>query len=339
MRAGIGIIGGLVGAAMALGAPAAQAQQKVRFTLDWIMQGPQSTFLRAAESGCFAREGLDVAIDRGFGSGDAATKVAAGNYDVGWSDLNVVMEFNARSAGPKALAVFVMHDASSAAVLALKASGIAKPQDLIGKRLGSPPGDASRRLFPILAKGAGLDPAAVTWQNISPELREPMLARGEVDAISSLTYTGIMSLAGLGVPVENIVALKYAAYGADLYGHTIIVNPAFAASHGTAVTSIIRCTAEAMREALQDPGPTIAALKKRDPLINPAIEAERLRLSIECCWVTPNTRAHGFSAIPPDRLAASIRTVADAFGFEPPAPGEIYTDRYLPPAAELKLGL
>ncbi|MEJ0070433.1 MAG: ABC transporter substrate-binding protein [Pseudomonadota bacterium] len=184
-----------------------------------------------------------------------------------------------------------------------------------------------------------LDPAAVTWQNISPELREPMLARGEVDAISSLTYTGIMSLAGLGVPVENVVALKYADYGADLYGHAIVVNPAFAAAHPGAITSLIRCTAEAMREALQATAPSIAALKKRDPLVNDAIEAERLQLSIACCWVTPNTRANGFSAIAAPRLAGSIRTVAEAFGFAPPPPEEVYTDRYLPPAAELRLGL
>jgi NitT/TauT family transport system substrate-binding protein len=179
----------------------------------------------------------------------------------------------------------------------------------------------------------------VIWQNISPELREPMLARGEVDAISSLTYTGIMSLAGLGVPADQVVALRYTDYGADLYGHAVVVNPAFAEAHGAAVTSIIRCTAEAMREALKTTAPSVAALKKRDPLINDAIEAERLRLSIDCCWVTPNTRANGFSAVAEPRLVSSIRTVADAFGFAPPPPGEVYTARYLPPAAELQLGL
>jgi NitT/TauT family transport system substrate-binding protein len=330
---------GIVGLTVALAALPASAQQKVHLTLDWILQGPQSTFLRAAESGCFARAGLDIVIDRGFGSGDAVAKVAAGNYDIGFADLNVLMEFNARSSGPKALAVFVMHDASSAAVLTLTSTGIAAPKDLIGKRLGAPTGDASRRLFPILAKSAGLDAASVIWQNISPELREPMLARGEVDAITGLTYTGIMSLVAVGVPADRIRALKYADYGADLYGHALIVNPAFAAANAPAVTAIIRCIADTMRESLKTPELSIAALKKRDPLINEAIELERLKLSIECCWVTPNTRAHGFSAVAEPRLVNSIRTVAEAFGFPPLPPDEVYSARFLPPQDALELGL
>jgi NitT/TauT family transport system substrate-binding protein len=335
MRARVGLIGLVV----ALAALPAHAQTKIRFTLDWIMQGPQSTFLRAGESGCYARHGIEVAVDRGYGSGDAVTKVATGNYDAGWADLNVMMEFNARSTGPKALAVFVSHDASSAAALTLTSSGITKPQELAGKRLAAPTGDASRRLFPVLAKSVGLDPAAVIWQNISPELREPMLARGEVDAITGLTYTGIMSLAAVGVPPERVRAFKYTDYGADLYGHAILVNPAFAAANGPAVTALIACTAETMRESLQKPELSIAALKKRDPLVNDAIELERLKLSIDCCWVTPNTRAHGFSAVAEPRLVASIRTVAEAFGFAPLPPGEVYTAQYLPPPEALALGL
>ncbi len=332
------IVAGAALLALVLAPLPSAAQQKVRLTLDWIMQGPQSTFLRAADSGCFAREKLDVAIDRGFGSGDAVAKVAAGNYELGWADLSVLMEFNARSTGPKAIAVFVMHDASSAAILTLKSTGIAAATDLVGKRLASPAGDASRRLFPVLAKATGLDPAAVVWQNISPELREPMLARGEVDAISGLTYTGIMSLKGVGVPVDQIVALRYTDYGADLYGHALIAHPAFAAAHGPAITGVIRCVAATMRETLGAPELSIAALKKRDPLINDAIELERLKLSIACCWLTPNVRANGFSAVSDARLVASIGTVADAFGFAPLPPAEVYTARYLPNREELSPG-
>jgi NitT/TauT family transport system substrate-binding protein len=328
----------IVGVAVAFAILPVQAQQKVRFALDWILQGPQSTFLRAAASGCFADAQLDVTIDRGFGSGDTVAKVAAANYDMGLADLNVLMEFNARSTGPKALAAFVMHDASSAAVLTLASTGIAAPRDLIGKRIAAPTGDASRRLFPVLAKAAGFDPAAVVWQNISPELREPMLARGEVDAITGLTYTGIMSLVAVGVPVDRIRALKYADFGADLYGHAVIVNPAFAASNGPAITAFIRCTAATMREELTTPELSIAALKQRDPLVSEAIELERLKLSIACCWITPNTRANGFSAVAEPRLVSSIGTVAAAFGFTPLPPDEVYTSRYLPPRDALALG-
>jgi NitT/TauT family transport system substrate-binding protein len=45
-------------------------------------------------------------------------------------------------------------------VHALKKSGIAKPADLAGKKLGAPVFDASFRLFPAFAKKVGIDPRA-----------------------------------------------------------------------------------------------------------------------------------------------------------------------------------
>ena len=55
--------------------------------------------------------------------------------------------------------------------------------------------------------------------------------------------------------------------------------------------------------------------------------------------MTPNTRAHGLSAVAEQRLIASIRTVAEAFGFAPLPPAEVYTAKYLPPPEALALGL
>jgi len=67
------------------------------------LQGPQATFLSAADNGCFAREKLDVVIDRGFGSGDAVVQGRGRQLrtrQVG--DLSVLMEFNARRQRQKA---------------------------------------------------------------------------------------------------------------------------------------------------------------------------------------------------------------------------------------------
>ena len=73
-KSNVGWLAAVGGLALALLAPPVLAQQpapeKVRIVMDWILQGPQAIYLRAAESGCFASKGLDVTIDRGYGAGE-----------------------------------------------------------------------------------------------------------------------------------------------------------------------------------------------------------------------------------------------------------------------------
>jgi NitT/TauT family transport system substrate-binding protein len=55
-------------AVVAVTAPPAHAQTKVKFALDWLPQGPQAPFITAKAMGAFSAAGLDVTIDRGTGS-------------------------------------------------------------------------------------------------------------------------------------------------------------------------------------------------------------------------------------------------------------------------------
>lgn len=336
LKLGRAVIAGVT--AMAVAAPPAMAQQqpvKVRIVMDWILQGPQSIYLRAAESGCFASKGLDVTIDRGYGAGDSVAKVAGGQYDLGRSDGNVVIEFVAKNPG-KAVVAFFDTDSSSMAITTLKKSKLTKPADLEGKTIAGPPGDASRRLFPAFAAAAKIDPAKVKWSNISPELREPTLVRGDADAITGLTESALLSLKAIGVPLSDLTVFRYDDYGTALLGKSLVVNTDFAKRHPAAVTAVIDCLVAASKEAMTDVAPAIGALKKREPLTDVAIETERLKISMACCWLTPNVKANGFSSMEPARLKDAIERVSKALDVPPPDIAAVYTDAYLPNKAVLK---
>ena len=162
-----------------------------------------------AAKGYFKDAKLDVTIDAGNGSGGAVTRVASGTYDMGFADLAALMEFHANNpdAPNKPVAVMMVYNNTPASVMALKKSGIKTPADLNGKKLGAPVFDAGRRAFPIFQKANGI--GSVTWTSMDPPLRETMLARGDVDAITGFTFTSLLNLEARGVKAEDVVVLPY----------------------------------------------------------------------------------------------------------------------------------
>ncbi|MBL6618060.1 MAG: taurine ABC transporter permease, partial [Reyranella sp.] len=79
----------------------------------------------------------------------------------------------------------------------------------------------------------------------------------------------------------------------------------------------------------------IAAAKKRDPLIDEALEMRRLMMSLEQNVLTPYVKANGMGDVQPERFAKSVKLVSEAFGLPTaPAPDKVFTGKYLPPKAD-----
>lgn len=311
------------------------AQIPVKFTLDWAYQGPQAPFLVALYKGYFAAEGLDVTIDRGYGSADAVTKIATGVYDIGFADINSMIEFNVQNPDRALIAVAIVYDYAPFSIVTLRGRGIEKPQDLAGKTLAAPAGDASRRLFPVFAKVTGVDLNTVTWISVEPALRERILVMGQADAISAHFFTAVLNLKAIGVPEEDIVVLLYAEHGLDLYGNAVMCSRKFAEEKPEVVRAFLRALTRAWHDTLANPEEAISYVKQRDPLIDPQVELERLLLAIKVCMLTPDVLERGFGDAEPQRLERAINLVAEGFGLaQVPRVEDVFTSAFLPSLEE-----
>lgn len=89
-----------------------------------------------------------------------------------------------------------------------------------------------------------IDENSIKWINVSPELREPLLVRGEADAITGHLTTVMLNFANIGVKTSDIRTMPYIEFGVNLLGHAVIVKPEFAEKipKQSATSSAARCT-------------------------------------------------------------------------------------------------
>jgi NitT/TauT family transport system substrate-binding protein len=315
----------------------AQAQTTpIKFQLDWRFEGPAALFLVPVAKGYFKDAKLDVTVDAGNGSGGAVTRVASGTYDMGFADLAALMEFNANNpdAPNKPVAVMMVYNNTPASVMALKKSGIKTPADLSGKKLGAPVFDAGRRAFPIFAKANNV--TNVAWTAMDPPLRETMLVRGDVDAITGFTFTSLLNIEARGVKADDVVVLQYPDYGVKLYGNAIIVSPKLIKENPAAIKAFLSAFAKGMKDVIANPKAAIETVKARDGIINSELETRRLQLAIDTVINSPDARAEGFGQINGPRLSLMASQVSDAFNTKNRVNADIiWNGSFLPTAKEL----
>ena len=318
---------------------AAHAQTTpIKFQLDWRFEGPAALFLTPVAKGYFKDAKLDVVVDAGNGSGGTVTRVASGAYDIGFADLAALMEFHANNpdAPNKPVAIMMVYNDTPASVMALKKSGIKTPADLNGKKLGAPVFDAGRRAFPIFAKANNI--SGVQWTAMDPPLRETMLVRGDIDAITGFTFTSLLNLEARGIKAEDVVILPYPDYGVKMYGNAIIASPKILKDNPAAVKAFLVAFAKGMKDVIANPGAAIADVKARDGIVNVELETRRLKLAIDTVINSPNARAEGFGQINGPRLSLMASQVSDAFATKTRVnPDVVWNGSFLPTKAELNV--
>ena len=324
--------------ALGLSAAHAFAADKLAFALDWKFEGPSAAYFAAIDNGHFADEGLEVEISAGKGSLDAIPKVATGAFQMGFADINSLIKFLDQNPGAPVTAVMMVYDKPPFAVVGRKSQGVSAPKDLEGRVLGAPPPDGAWAQFPAFAAANGLDVSKITVEPVGFPTREPMLAEGEVDAVTGFSFSSYLNLVRLGVAEDDISTILMADHGLALYGNAIIVNTDWAGTNKGKVTGFIRAVAKGWNDVIADPDAGAAMVAKRNPAADVALESRRLSLAIDANVVTEYTKANGLGGIDAVRFDKALGQLAENYEFKAAPTPEAYFDAsYLPTDGSLSL--
>ena len=246
----IALAAGLLGA---LAAPA--AAQKITFTLNWVAGGDHAPYFYAQKLGWYKAAGIDVEFETGRGSAASAQKVGAGASQLGLSDMAVVL--TARSKGAPLVALMNVYANSPQGLYWLKSSGITGVKDMVGKKIGNPPGDAARTMWPALAKANNIDPNSVTWVNIDANAKLGALKAKSIDVTTSfynIHHIFARELKG------DMGFLAWRDAGLNPYGNSIIANGAWLEANRAKAEQFTKITQKAFAECVKTPEPCVRAL-------------------------------------------------------------------------------
>ncbi|HBP45793.1 MAG TPA: ABC transporter substrate-binding protein [Flavobacteriales bacterium] len=308
-----------------------QAATNIQFALDWKFEGPSAPYFLAIDNGHFANAGLEVEISPGKGSLDAIPKVATGAFPVGFADINSLIKFLDQNPGAPVTAVMMVYDKPPFAVVGRKSLGISGPGDLEGSVLGAPPPDGAWAQFPSFAKANNIDIGKIKVEPVGFPTREPMLAEGKVDSVTGFSFSSYLNLVRLGVPEDDISTILMADHGLRLYGNAVIVNTDFAAANSDTVKAFLGAVAAGWKDAIADPTAAAAALVKRNPAADAALEERRLQLAIKANVLTEYVKANGMGGIDSARFSAAIKQLSETYDYKAAPDAALYfTDAYLP---------
>ncbi len=334
-------LAGLIAAPVVLGSRrASSATTSLKFSLAAPFDGSTAPFFLGKKNGWYAEAGLDVQFDPSGGSGEAVSRVGSGVYDFGIGDINVMAEFNAKNPTSAIRNVYMLYSRSPLCVCSLRKSGITKPTDLNGRKVGAAAADGAYRLFPAYVKATGIDAASIQWDMVGLQLREAVLSRGDVEAILGFDSTMFFGLQKAGISAGDIQFLYYSDAGLDLYGNGIIVSEKLRATNPDLVKRFVAVTARAWRASIANPAAAVAALLDQAPLINASLETEKLQWLVKHQLVTAESQTDGLGGVRPDRLQSALTTLATTYGLgNAIKPADVFDPQFLPSAELRKLPL
>jgi putative hydroxymethylpyrimidine transport system substrate-binding protein len=247
----------------------------VRLALDWFPNANHAGLFLALEKGYFEEEGLNVTTYTPVDPSSILQTVGTGADEFGINYQPDLLLARAEGVPVVSVAGIVQRPLNS--VMTLKSSGIIRPRDLVGKKVGYPGIPTNEPLLDTMLKYDGTRGLEdVELVNVGFNLGAALIS-GQVDACVGCYWTHeSISMENEGHPV-NIMRME--EWGVPSYYELVLVTSENQlAKDPETVQAFIRAFLRGYREAAQDTQMAIDALVKAHPETDQAIDRPGIEL-------------------------------------------------------------
>jgi NitT/TauT family transport system substrate-binding protein len=325
---------GALGAAGTFGLPAPVFAQKkltpVKLTLPWLPLGTFSYTFVAKKMGFFEKRGLDVTIDRGFGSGKVCVPVDQGQYDFGILDMSVLMNCAGRQLD--LVAVAGIWPRSPVGIFSLKENNITKPKDLEGQTVAFDVGSGDFQMWPAFVKATGIDDKKVNKVTMDAAALIKALIEKQVKAEGNFFGSIAPSLWAQNLQIN---AILYEDYGVKCYSNVVACKRETIEKHPELCTAFVEGLRDGLQYVYLNPERSvelhIESLKEfqgGNPANQKVIEyGQAVGTSL---GMVPAFRDHGLGFMDPELMNVTRQTVQTYMGVKtlPPA-DKLFTNKFV----------
>ncbi len=273
------VVGMMVVLLTACGASQAAEPDEVTVQFSWFHSAEFAGFYAAQEQGYYADENLVVNLVGGDPETDPVAEVVSGNAQFGITAGDNIIR--AREAGQDVVAVSSILRHSPFIVMTMADSGIKKPQDLVGKTIGtvSPYLDTTWDIqFLAMLSRLGIDRSSVSF--VTNELYDGAadLKSGRMDAATGFFSTHEAVKAKLDG--DEVELLFLSDYGVVIYANPIFTTGAIVQEQPELVERFVQATLKGYQYAIEHPKEAGELALKHDDTLDPALEVEIMRTQI-----------------------------------------------------------
>ena len=303
--------GALAAAGLALAAGPAQATE-VSFILNWVAGGDHAPVYWAEQQGWYKDKGIELTIEQGKGSTLSSQRVGIGKNQLGIADLGTALVNKGK--GADLVAVFNIYANSPYGFYWTKSSGISGVKDFSGKKIGNPPWDAARQMWPALAKAVGMETDSVTWVNVQPNAKIAALKSGSIDVTTSFYNIHFIFERVFGDDMGFVAGKDI---GVNPYGNSVVANGKFLAENPDVVKAFVQVTQKAYAACVKDPDPCIDALVAANSGLKREDSMENWKLVVEL-MDAESSRTGALGYFDPARMQGDYDLIEAYFQLEKP---------------------